>query len=172
MFRPQILRAFGVAGVCVILVAVATALTLVPALLRLAGRRLIRPGIVDRVPGLRTVLARTGDVAAEEGAFSALAARVQRRPWWVLLGSLALLGVLAVPLAHLEMRNSTTELLPRGSDQRAYVQTIADQYPASQSPGSSSSQRRRSTRSRPGPSASHASTASRRSTPPRRSGRT
>lgn len=130
-FEPTILRAYGAAGVAVILVAVATALTLVPALLRLAGRRLVRPGLLGRVPGIRAVTARTGDVSAEEGAFSRLAGRVQRRPWRVLGASLVVLGVLALPVAHLELRSSTIELLPPGSDQREYVETIAEDYPDS-----------------------------------------
>ncbi|MCU1431988.1 MAG: integral rane protein [Actinotalea sp.] len=134
-FEPAILRGFGAAGVSVIVVAVLTALTLVPALLVLAGRRLIRPGLIGRVPGLRAVLARTADVSSEEGAFSRLAERVQRRPWWVLAGSVAVLAVLSLPLAHLEMRNSGIELLPVGSEQRTYVETIAEQYPGSASPG-------------------------------------
>ena len=134
VFEPAILRAFGAAGVCVILIAVATALTLVPALLALAGRRLVHGGLLGRIPGLRWLLARTGDVAAEEGVFSRLAGRVQRHPWWVMTGSIVILGALALPLAHLELRNSTTELLPRGSDQRAYLGTIAEQYPGSASP--------------------------------------
>lgn len=131
VFEPDILRTFGAAGVAVILVAVATALTLVPAILRLTGRRLLRPGLIGRVPGLRWLLARTGDVQAEEGVFSRLATRVQRRPWAVLVGCLGILGVLTLPLAHLELRNSTIELLPADSDQRAYVEEIASQYPAS-----------------------------------------
>ncbi len=134
VFEPAILRAFGSAGVAVILVAVATALSLVPALLALGGRRLAKPGLISRVPGLRAVLARTGDVVSEEGTFSRLAARVQRRPWLVLAGSLVVLGFLAAPVAHMELRNSTVELLPRGSDQRDYVETIAEQYPASAAP--------------------------------------
>ena len=133
VFEPSILRAFGAAGVAVILVAVATALTLVPALLSLAGRRLARPGLLARVPGLRWVLARTGDVSHEEGVFSRLAARVQRRPLLVLLGSLAVLGLLSAPVAHLEMRNSGIELLPVEAEQRAYVETIAEEYPGSAS---------------------------------------
>ncbi|WP_307802436.1 MMPL family transporter [Cellulomonas fengjieae] len=133
-FEPPILRAFGAASVAVILVAVATALTLVPALLVLAGRRLIRPSVLARVPGLRGILSRTADVQTEEGLFSRLAARVQRRPWTVLLASLAVLGVLSLPLAHLELRNSTTELLPSGSTQREFVETLASDYPAASSP--------------------------------------
>ncbi len=134
VFQPSILRAFGAGGVAVILVAVATALTLVPALLVLAGRRLERPSVVARVPLLRRIIERTGDVRSEEGVFSRLAARVQRHPWLVLGGSLVVLAVLASPLHRMELRNSTVELLPVGSDQRTYVETIAEQYPASRTP--------------------------------------
>lgn len=133
VFRQDILRAFGAGAVAVIVFAVATALTLVPALMVLGGRRLARPSVLARVPGVRSVLARTADVQHEEGVFSRLAARVQRRPWWVIGGSLAVLLVLAAPLLHLELRNSTTELLPRSSAQREYVQVLAEQYPASTS---------------------------------------
>ncbi|HWJ86034.1 MAG TPA: MMPL family transporter, partial [Cellulomonas sp.] len=134
VFTPDILRAIGAAGVAVVVVAVATALTLVPALLALTGRRLARPGLLSRVPGLRRVLASTSDVASEEGWFSALAGRVQRHPWWVMCGAVVVLVGLALPLAHLELRSSTTQLLPEGSTQREFVETLAEQYPASTSP--------------------------------------
>ena len=134
VFEPSILRAFGVTSAAVIVLALATALTLVPALLRLTGRRLAREGVLARVPGVRALLRRTADVTSSEGVFSRLAAHVQRRPWVVLAGSLALLAVLALPARSLEMRNSTIELLPPHSDQRAYVQEITDGYPASATP--------------------------------------
>lgn len=134
VFRQDILRAFGAGSVAVILFAVSTALTLVPALLVLAGRRLTRPSVLAKVPVLRSILARTSDVQAEEGVFSRLAARVQRRPWWVMGGSLAVLLVLASPLLHIELRNSTAELLPVNSPQREFVQVLAEEYPASSSP--------------------------------------
>lgn len=133
VFQPSILRAFGSAGVAVILIAIATATTLVPALLTLAGRRLVKPGVAGRIPGVRWLISRTGDVTSEAGVFSRLAGRVQRHPWLVMVGTLVVLGVLASPVLHLQLRNSTFELLPLGSDQRAYLETIADQYPASQS---------------------------------------
>lgn len=135
VFRPPILRAFGAAGVTVVLISVLTALTLVPALLTLLGRRIVRPSILSRIPGLRGILRRTADVETEDGGFSRLAARVQRHPWWVMLGSLAVLGLLALPLAHIELRNSTTELLPIGSAQREYVETLRESYPAATTPG-------------------------------------
>ncbi|WP_449385175.1 MMPL family transporter [Cellulomonas soli] len=133
VFEPQILRAIGAAAIAVIVVAVATALTLVPALLALTGRRLARPGLVSRIPGLRSVLARTADVQSEEGWFSLLAARVQRRPWVVVAVVMVVLGVLASPVAHLELRNSSTELLPADSQQRAYLASLERNYPASSS---------------------------------------
>ncbi|MGN8245502.1 MMPL family transporter [Cellulomonas soli] len=133
VFEPQILRAIGAAAIAVIVVAVATALTLVPALLVLTGRRLARPGLISRIPGLRAVLARTADVESEEGAFSRLAARVQRRPWLVVTVVMVVLGVLASPIAHLELRNSTTELLPADSQQRDYLEALERNYPASSS---------------------------------------
>jgi putative drug exporter of the RND superfamily len=52
----------------------------------------------------------------------------------VLGASLVVLGVLALPLASIELRNSTIELLPDRSAQRAYVQEIATQYPGSAAP--------------------------------------
>jgi RND superfamily putative drug exporter len=133
VFEPEILRAFGVASAAVIIIAVTSALTLVPALLCLTKRRLVRPGLVSRIPALHWLLARTGDVTVADGAFARLATWVQRRPWRVLLGSLMVLALLAIPAAHIELRNSTVELLPPRSDQRAYVEQLARQYPGSTS---------------------------------------
>lgn len=134
VFRPEILRAFGAGGVGVVVVALATALTLVPALLVIFGRRLIKPGLLGRVPGIRAVLARTSDVESEEGTFSRLAERVQRHPWRWLGAVLVVLGVLALPLAHIELRNSTTELLPRSTPQREFLEILRQDYPAASSP--------------------------------------
>ncbi|QCB93657.1 MMPL family transporter [Cellulomonas shaoxiangyii] len=133
-FRPEILRAIAAAGVLVLVVAAATALTLVPALLTLSGRRLARPGVLARVPGVRRLLARASDVDRAEGAFSSLAARVQRHPWWVMLGSVALLTLLALPVLRMELRISGIELLPAGTAQREYVAALEEDYAAAASP--------------------------------------
>ncbi len=130
VFSPEILRAFGAASVIVVVVAVTTALTLVPAALKLTGRRLVGRSVVERLPGFAWVLHRTGDVSAAEGAFSRLAGRVQRHPWLVLIGCLALLGLLASPVAGLQMRNSTIELLPPASSQRDFLAAVGEQFPA------------------------------------------
>ncbi|MFD6092103.1 MMPL family transporter [Oerskovia sp. NPDC060338] len=134
VFEPDILRAIGAAGLAIILIAVATAMTLVPALLALAGHRLVAPSVLSRVPGLRAVLARTADVQSDEGVFSRLTGRVQRHPVWVMLGTVAVLVVLALPVLGLQMRNSGIELLPQSSPQREFVNEVTAQFPASESP--------------------------------------
>ncbi|MFF3063759.1 MMPL family transporter [Oerskovia sp. NPDC057915] len=133
VFEPDILRAIGAAGLAVILIAVATAMTLVPALLALAGHRLVRPSVLSKVPGLRAVLARTADVQSDEGFFSRLTGRVQRHPMWVMLATVAVLVVLALPVLGLQMRNSGIELLPQSSPQREFVDELSAQFPASAS---------------------------------------
>ncbi len=133
VFSPPILRAIGAASVALVVVALGTALTLVPALLVLTGRRLSRPSPVLRVPGMRAVMARTADVQSSEGFFSRLTARVQRHPWWVIAGCVAVLGLAALPVRNLELRNSGAELLPAGSSQRAFLDAIAQNYPEAQS---------------------------------------
>jgi len=130
VFEAAILRAIGAAGVSVVVVAVLVALLLVPALLGLAGGRLVRPGGLTRVPGLRRALTRFGDVAPSSGVFSRLATRVQRRPWWVAGGVFVLLALAALPALGLQLRSSGTELLPRGTDQRSFFEQLDRRYPA------------------------------------------
>ena len=134
VFTPDILRSLGAAGVSVVLIALATALTLVPALLVLLGGRLQKPSFLSRVPGLSRAVARLGDVAPEEGAFSRLARGVHRHPWLVIIGVVAILGVLASPVRGLELRNSGTDLLPASSDQREFIGVVGEDYPAAASP--------------------------------------
>lgn len=123
LFRSDTLRAIGAAAVSVVLVALLVALTLVPALLRVAGDRLIRPGLVRRV------LPRVDDVAPPEGAFSRLARAVQRRPVLVLVGVLAVMVLAGLPSARMQLVNSGTELLPVSSPQRQLFDGVAQRFP-------------------------------------------
>jgi RND superfamily putative drug exporter len=130
LFQTSILRALGAAGVSAVAVALLVALTFVPAMIALAGHRLVRPGLPMRVPGLRALLRRLGDVAPGEGVFSRLALRVQRRPWWVaVVVVVALLG-LAAPALSLRMTSSGTALLPKGADQRTFFELLDQRFPA------------------------------------------
>ncbi len=129
-FPVSLLQALGVAGALVVLLALATAITLVPALLVLSGRRFLRPSILSRVPGLRAVVGKLGDVAPDHGVFSRLTGAVQKRPVLVMVGAFAVLLVMASPLLGLQLRNSGIDVLPRGSDQYTYLETVGEQFPA------------------------------------------
>src|SRR5690606_1561209 len=118
------------AGLSVVLIAVITAMSLVPALVALFGRRLTRPGLLSRVPGLRPLLARLGDVPPEHGFFSRLAGVTQKRPWITVVLSTAVLVLLAGPLVGVHLRNSTFEMVPKDSDQRTFLTLLEDNYPA------------------------------------------
>ena len=131
LFEARILRAVGAAGVSVVVVALLVALTLVPALLALAGGRMVRPGLLSRIPGLRRLTNRFGDVAPPEGFFSRLARWTQRRPWLVVGGVLLILGILAAPALRMELRSSGAQLLPPSAPDRQFFDTLAEQYPAS-----------------------------------------
>ncbi len=133
VFSPEILRAIGASGLAIVLLAVATATTLVPALLVLSGRRLASPGVLHKVPFLSKVLKRTADVESDVGLFSKLATRVQRRPWWVLGGAVVLLAVMMIPISGMHLRNSGIGLLPTDAPQRQFVTTLATEYPAASS---------------------------------------
>lgn len=130
VFSADILRAIGAAGVSVVLVALLVALTLVPALLALAGHRMVRPGLPSRVPGLRLLVRRLGDIAPDEGVFSRLARAVQRRPWWVVVGVVAVLLGAAAPALAIQLRSSGTELLPAGSAQRVFFESLDERFPS------------------------------------------
>ena len=130
LFSATVLRAIGAAGVSVVAVALAVALTLVPALLALAGPRLIRPGVPQRLPLLRRLGRRFGDVAPERGVFSALAAAIQRRPVVPVLAVLAVLVVAALPALQLRLVNSGVALLPRSSPSRHLFDQVAARFPA------------------------------------------
>lgn len=134
LMRADILRAVGAAGVSVVVIAVATAMSLVPAILGMLGRRLAKPSLLSRIPGVRVLLRKLGDVPPARGFFSRLATGTQRRPWLVMLLAAVALLVMAAPLLDLQMRNSTFELVPRDSDQRTFLTTLTDDYPILQDP--------------------------------------
>ena len=130
LFEASILRAVGAAGLSVVVVALLVALTLVPALLALGGDRLLRPGLLRRIPGLRRVSTAFGDVAPPTGFFSALAGWTQRRPWLVAAAVTAVLGLLTVPALDMQLRSSGIELLPVGHPQRELFETLGEDFPA------------------------------------------
>ncbi|MCA0216345.1 MAG: MMPL family transporter [Actinobacteria bacterium] len=134
VFEPRLVRAIGVGALSVTAIALASALTLVPALLGIAGDRLVRPGALTRLPLVGRAITRFGDVAPDEGVFSRLTRRVQRHPALItVLCALALLA-LASPVLSLRLANTSTDALPASSVQKVFVTTLTTEFPDAASP--------------------------------------
>ncbi len=126
---PNILRGIGVAAASVVVLALLSALTLLPAVLTVTGRRFVRASPLSRVPGVRTILRMFGDISTDSGAFYTLAKWVQRRAWFVMIGALALLGAAAFMVTGLQLRNTGLGLLPDGAEQDSYFKALDEHYP-------------------------------------------
>ena len=134
VFEPRLVRAIGVGALSVTAIALASALTLVPALLGIAGDRLVRPGALTRLPLVGRAITRFGDVAPDEGVFSRLTRRVQRHPALItVLCALALLA-LASPVLSLRLANTSTDALPASSVQKVFVTTLSTEFPDAATP--------------------------------------
>ncbi len=114
LLEIDFIRAVALAGISVVLVALAVALSLIPALCAMGARRLLRQGT---------------ETAADEGVFSRLAGFVHRVPWAVIAVVSGLLVVLAVPAASMRLTSSGAELLPVGTPERTFHEDFREGYP-------------------------------------------
>ena len=134
VMRSPVLRTIAAGAVVVTLLAVTCTLTLVPAVITLLGRRLVRPSALSRVPGVRRVLAAVGDSSSDDGVFSRLSRRVVAHPWAVMVVIVALLALMATPVGSLRVRSNFTEYMPANSSVRTGYDIVQDDYPALATP--------------------------------------
>jgi RND superfamily putative drug exporter len=112
-FAEPFLRSLAWGGIGVVLVAMVAAVTLVPALLGVWGRR-IRPGPRDR--------------GSDHGVFYRLSRLVQRAAPVIVVLVAALLILLALPFRHARLENSGLESLPRSSESRQLFETVKTRF--------------------------------------------
>jgi len=112
VFPDAFLRSMGFAGAGVVVVDMLCALTLLPALLSLFGKRIS-----------------AAKPQAKVGFFARLAGAVQRRPVITLLTTVALLALLAAPALSLRLSNSDARALPATTQTRQLYDAIAAHYP-------------------------------------------
>jgi RND superfamily putative drug exporter len=114
VLNDPLFRSLAAGGIGVIIVALLATLTLTPALLGMWGHR-IRPG-----------------GTTDQGAFSALAHWVHRRPVLVVLVVAAGLLAAGLPFLHAHYRQGGPEALPKGSEVRQVAETLAARFPDQQ----------------------------------------
>jgi RND superfamily putative drug exporter len=134
VFEPRPVRAIGLGALAVTVISIASAMTLIPALLSLTGDRLLRPGALTRIPGVGRVISRFGDVAPADGFFSKLTRRVQRHPAIITIACALLLVLLGSPLASLRLANTSVDALPESSTQSVFLDTLTERFPDATGP--------------------------------------
>ena len=114
LFEFMILRSVGIAGAIVVFLAVASAVTLLPALLAIVGTRIDALAIRRTVPR-----------DDPNGPWARLARSVMRRPVAVLIPTLALLLLLGWPFLHVRFNAPDSTILPAAVPSRAAFDRLA-----------------------------------------------
>ena len=127
------IRSMAMGAIMVVAVSVLAAVTLLPVLMRLLGRRAYARGRIALVLGLiarrvRTARRHRGSTApgvVRSGFWERWTARVTRRPWLSALASAAVLLVLAIPALSLEFGDGALRQFPEGNETRVGAELAA-----------------------------------------------
>jgi len=117
LFEFMILRSVGIAGAVVVGLAVVAALTLMPALLTLAG---------PRIDALRVRRVQVG--SQTDGPWARIARWVMRRPVAVLIPTLAFLLLLGSPFLHVKFNAPDASILPASVPSRASFDLLVEEF--------------------------------------------
>jgi len=132
--EASMLKIISTAGITVTIMAVLTAMTLVPAIIVLMRRVLIKPSPITRIPVLRSVVRAVGDSSSDHGFFSKLAHGVHKRPWLIMVVIAVVLVAMASPLRDLQMRTAFSDYMPEGRDETTAYNILQDDYVALRAP--------------------------------------
>ena len=117
VFPQAFLRSMGYGGIAAVLVAMLAALTVLPATLRLLGRRIDKGRVLRR--------RRTED---DHGVWARIAAGVMRRPVFVLVAVTAGLLVLASPFLGVKWGSVDHRILPHDAPSYVATEKLADEF--------------------------------------------
>jgi RND superfamily putative drug exporter len=111
----------GYGSAIAVIVAVCTAVTLLPAMLATVGHR------IDR---WRLPIARRKSATPGRGVVARLAALVERRPKAVLISVLAILATMAIPVLSINLGTADAGTAPSSTTQRKAYDLVADMFGA------------------------------------------
>ncbi|MGH2687685.1 MAG: MMPL family transporter, partial [Actinomycetota bacterium] len=115
----QAFRSMAIGTMSVVAVAVLGAVTFLPALLAVLGRRVDR----GRLPFVKE----PGLVGAD-GFWHRWAVRIMRRPWTALVGSVAVLAVLSAPFLGIKLGYPGPDVLPAEEQPRLAAELLAREF--------------------------------------------
>jgi uncharacterized membrane protein YdfJ with MMPL/SSD domain len=129
IFPEVFLRSMALGGMAAVLVAVVSALTVLPAVLAMLGHRinalqLPRPWRRRSLTGTHGA----GGDTAGAGAWARLARSVMRRPARYAAAVLLILAVLALPLLHVRFGSVDERVLPAGDPARTVAERVATEF--------------------------------------------
>jgi uncharacterized membrane protein YdfJ with MMPL/SSD domain len=126
IFPQAFLKSMGYGGMAAVLVAMLAALTVLPATLRLLGRR---------VDGGRLPWRRHRPVVVDDahGRWGALARGVMRRPWLVIIGTVAGLLLIASPFLGVKWGSVDYRVLPSDAPSHVAADKLSDFGPETSS---------------------------------------
>jgi uncharacterized membrane protein YdfJ with MMPL/SSD domain len=121
------IRSMALGAILVVAVSVLAAMTLLPALISLTGRRAYTPG---RAAGVTAFIARAAGRLRRGGHppgsfWERWTGAVMRRPIRMAAGAAGMLLVLAIPALHLTMRNGALAQFPKGHETRVGTEAAA-----------------------------------------------
>lgn len=118
------LRSIGVGGTATTLAAALATLVVVPAMLAWAGPRIDRLRLIRRKPRPAAGHGTGTGTDTGTGPWHRLALLVMRRPVPLMLGVLALMGVLAAPALNLNMQLPDEQALPKSTQSARVAQDV------------------------------------------------
>ena len=128
------IRSMAMGAIIVVAVSILAAVTLLPVLMRLFGRRVYERGRIARALARFTTLQRrrrrrrgstAPDAAPAAGFWERWTMRVTRRPWVAAIASTAVLLALALPALSLDFGNGALRQFPEGNDTRVGAELAA-----------------------------------------------
>src|SRR6266545_5231881 len=123
VFPQRFLYSMGLAGFFVALIAGAIALTVLPAVLALLGRR-----VNSLSPGFLTRRAERDAQPAQEGFWYGLAQLVMRFPARIAVGAAALLIALGIPFVGVQFTSVDAQVLPKSASARQVDDTLRSDF--------------------------------------------